>query len=1174
MSLNFTYLLPSYTRLEIPQDSYENIVRLASNLMGSEATNSALMVTSANDNNQNIFPLPAKTWLEKKISEHFSNLPTELLQLQNLQSTNKKNRGEASIKTEFPDALVVAPLKSKDDSAFGFLFISKTTSTDITKVQKEGIAHITQLASTLWINAIKSTKSNQNTKIATIDSKLLFNLSPIPKYLLDLKSLTIVKVNVKMSNHFGYQKSALIGKKVTELLKKEEVAYFLKSIKQYKGSTTSINFGVFTHIDMEGKSSRLELIGHYLGIAHSETILFACNDITEKEKSFLELRHSQHQLKTAASIAKIGYWSLDLTANTITLSDDSYAIWGRTNNEGPLPYASFLKTIHPLDQQFFQLPNTLPPKEQQLDITFRIILPDTSIKWIRSLRLIELGDNNNPQYIEGVFQDITNKKKLILQKELSSGISRIFNQEHQLTPCLRKVLRYVASFGGYTFAEIWLPNSENGHLTLSAKYASDEVGTAFHHDTIGTQTIPHGHGLPGAVFQNRLRNEWDPTDIGVDFKRRDAAKKTGIKKTIGVPLCHHKELIGVLVLGESKEQQAPIHNHLFFETLERYLGSELQRKLNELELSEIFNSIPDLLAIIDTEGNIKKINAASVNLIGYSAQELLKIPITQLLHPDDLNEVLENIQMVQDEQEMLEDVNEEMKFPIHEITSRYITKNGEVKSLRWRFTGALQKGLILAIGKDISEEIRLNSQLEMVNTLAQIGSWEMHVATQKVNWCPITRSIYEVDDDFEPSMTNYGLFTKHDRDLQQLISLFNKCISGEIPHFDYQLPIITAKGNKCWVRAIGRAEFLNEKCTRIYGKLQNIHQFKMTELAFQNAYKEKNRILNSIQDAFISVDSNWKITYWNKSAEKLMSISSREAMKRNLWDIFPNVKKQFDRLHKPDASLYKLEDKYFEIYNDTIGKWLEVAAYPTPNGMSFYIRDISSRIAARKKLEEANERFEKASEASNDVIYDRYLTSNYHYMGKDFKKLFGHDLDSVSGNITFWEDHIHENDRSSILDSLNKAYQNPEIKEWKAEYRFLKANKEYAHVLDTCLILRKKDGVPFRIIGSMADITQQKKYEQSLVDLNRKLKEYSNQVEIQNTQLRDIAWTQSHIVRAPVARILGLVDLMRGELLDETEKGEMLGHIETSTMELDEIIKKIVTKTEPITPIDKNEYGL
>ena len=177
-------------------------------------------------------------------------------------------------------------------------------------------------------------------------------------------------------------------------------------------------------------------------------------------------------------------------------------------------------------------------------------------------------------------------------------------------------------------------------------------------------------------------------------------------------------------------------------------------------------------------------------------------------------------------------------------------------------------------------------------------------------------------------------------------------------------------------------------------------------------------------------------------------------------------------------------------------------------------------------------------------------------------------------NLAFWEDHIHEKDRSSILDSLIKAYQNPEAKEWKAEYRFLKANKEYAHVLDTCLILRNEEDTPIRIIGSMADITQQKKYEQSLVDLNRKLKEYSNQVEIQNKQLRDIAWTQSHIVRAPVARILGLVDLMRGGLLDETEKGEMLGHIESSTMELDDIIKEIVTKTAPITPIDKNEYGL
>jgi hypothetical protein len=49
-------------------------------------------------------------------------------------------------------------------------------------------------------------------------------------------------------------------------------------------------------------------------------------------------------------------------------------------------------------------------------------------------------------------------------------------------------------------------------------------------------------------------------------------------------------------------------------------------------------------------------------------------------------------------------------------------------------------------------------------------------------------------------------------------------------------------------------------------------------------------------------------------------------------------------------------------------------------------------------------------------------------------------------------------------------------------------------------------------------------------DISETLK-HINTIEVQNAKLKNIAWTQSHVVRAPLSRILGIIDLIEGEEL-------------------------------------------
>ena len=68
-------------------------------------------------------------------------------------------------------------------------------------------------------------------------------------------------------------------------------------------------------------------------------------------------------------------------------------------------------------------------------------------------------------------------------------------------------------------------------------------------------------------------------------------------------------------------------------------------------------------------------------------------------------------------------------------------------------------------------------------------------------------------------------------------------------------------------------------------------------------------------------------------------------------------------------------------------------------------------------------------------------------------------------------------------------------------------------------------------------------------------------IELQNEKLKNIAWTQSHVVRAPLSRILGIVNLIEEQKETLDDKLFWLKQLRISTNEMDAIVKKIIDET-------------
>ncbi|MBK5193762.1 MAG: PAS domain S-box protein [Flavobacteriaceae bacterium] len=147
---------------------------------------------------------------------------------------------------------------------------------------------------------------------------------------------------------------------------------------------------------------------------NAEVVGVACfaRNITEYKKNKEALIEYNKKLQTAQEIAKLGYWEFNLKTRKLFWSDEVYVIWEKDKEKFDLTLESFIATIHPEDRPgFSELLNDVWKGKKHIEIKYRILLKNGSLKWIHeSGNLIKIG-KDQPNHYEGTVQDITSQKQ-------------------------------------------------------------------------------------------------------------------------------------------------------------------------------------------------------------------------------------------------------------------------------------------------------------------------------------------------------------------------------------------------------------------------------------------------------------------------------------------------------------------------------------------------------------------------------------------------------------------------------------------------------------------------------------------------------------------------------------------------------------------------------------------
>ncbi len=305
--------------------------------------------------------------------------------------------------------------------------------------------------------------------------------------------------------------------------------------------------------------------------------------------------------------------------------------------------------------------------------------------------------------------------------------------------------------------------------------------------------------------------------------------------------------------------------------------------------------------------------------------------------------------------------------------------------------------------------------------------------------------------------------------------------------------------------------------------------------------------------------------------------------------------KKINVLHFPPLIANGYADKYRECvekakvifleipYKSKWGKKVYLSSYLVPllndqgkvEKVYTLMQDVTARKQAEAKLASERNRLEDILEGTNAGTWDWYIQTGEVKLNERWAAIMGYTLEELQPiSIKTWKGNVHPDDLINAEEKLEKHF-NRELEYYDVEFRQPHKNGNWVWVNARGKVIEwDAGGKPVKMSGTHLDITEKKKAETRLEEVNQQLEENNQQLELLNKELmitmedirsinkelevaKDKAQeserlksaflaNMSHEIRTPMNGILGFTELLKDPEHTEEEKQEFIRIIKQS----------------------------
>jgi len=364
-------------------------------------------------------------------------------------------------------------------------------------------------------------------------------------------------------------------------------------------------------------------------------------------------------------------------------------------------------------------------------------------------------------------------------------------------------------------------------------------------------------------------------------------------------------------------------------------------QLSLLDQKLLLNDLPGMayLCHSDSAWTMLFVSAGGKALTGWPASAFInnrRLSFQSLIHPQDRDSIGQHIRDAV-----------RMRRSFH-VTYRLVARNGEIKwvseigsAVRNQHGGAwLLQGYITDITAERNKELALMESLDNFHELARAMPYIVWSADANgvVDYVSPTLEVYCGEPPTQGSMIPYERWEQavHPSDIGRVQAAW-RVAHQTGSEYSQEMRLRTHDDLYRWHLSSARPVYdRHGNIRKWYGAVIDIHERR---LLLQDARRLASRLVNtleSITDAFITLDQNWRISYINAPAEEVLNVTREDVLGNEMWAVFPEA----DIFEQQCRSTMEQQvAREFTLEYGALGKCFDVRVYPSGEGVAVYFRE-------------------------------------------------------------------------------------------------------------------------------------------------------------------------------------------------------------------------------------------